>query len=302
MGVSLGLVVIARNEGDRLRRCLESSRGQAQVVYVDSGSTDGSVALARSLGAEVVELDLSRPFTAARARNEGFARLIALRPALDYVQFVDGDCELVEGWLERAVAHMAQHPRAAAVCGRRRERYPEATIYNHLCDIEWDTPIGLATACGGDALMRVIPFGEVGGFDAGLIAGEEPDLCFRLRQRGWEIWRIEAEMTLHDAAMTRLGQWWKRNVRSGHAFAEALQRHGGAAEPVARRQVISNLLWSLPPAWPLWPVLWWRVYRRRPDAAYAAFIVLGKLPHLEGHLKFWLARARGQQRRIIEYK
>ena len=98
----VGLVAIGRNEGQRLRQCLVSATDKvARVVYVDSGSTDGSLELARSLGADTVELDLSIPFTAARARNEGFARLLGLAPAVEFVQFVDGDCELVDRWLQR---------------------------------------------------------------------------------------------------------------------------------------------------------------------------------------------------------
>src|SRR3990170_3982962 len=92
----LGIVAIGRNEGERLRACLRSVVGDNRVVvYVDSGSTDGSVEMARSMGAEVVELDLATPFTAARARNEGFHRLEQLNPNVAFVQFVDGDCEVV---------------------------------------------------------------------------------------------------------------------------------------------------------------------------------------------------------------
>src|SRR5947207_307333 len=61
---TLGVVVIGRNEGDRLRTCLSAVAGRnLPVVYVDSGSTDGSVATARGLGADVVALDLTTPFT-----------------------------------------------------------------------------------------------------------------------------------------------------------------------------------------------------------------------------------------------
>jgi GT2 family glycosyltransferase len=301
--VSVGLVAIGRNEGTRLERCLRSANPQVRhLVYVDSGSTDGSVALARQLGAEVVELDVTVAFTAARARNAGYQHLRAQIADLDLVQFIDGDCELQAGWIDLASAYLRQHPDAAVVCGRRRERHPGASVYNHLCDLEWDTPIGLARACGGDALMRVSALQQVGGFDPALIAGEEPDLCFRLRQRDWTIWRIDAEMTLHDAAMTSFSQWWKRSVRSGHASAEALQRHGRGPDPRAFKQVTSNLVWSLPPAWTLWPLLWWRIYRQRRDPAYATFIVLSKLPSLQGQVKFWLDQARGKPHRIIEYK
>ena len=181
----VGLVAIGRNEGQRLRQCLVSATDKvARVVYVDSGSTDGSLELARSLGADTVELDLSIPFTAARARNEGFARLLELAPDIEFVQFVDGDCEVVDGWIDRAYNELAAKPEVAAVCGRRRERYPEASIYNQLCDIEWDTPVGETKACGGDSMMRASAFQQVEGFNPALIAGEEPEMCVRLRQKG----------------------------------------------------------------------------------------------------------------------
>src|SRR3954469_23114936 len=123
-----GVVAIGRNEGERLRVCLESAlRASAHVVYVDSGSTDGSVAMARQLGAHVVELDMSTPFTAARARNAGVVKLIEIVPDVEFVQFVDGDCEIVDGWLARALSECCANPQAAVVCGRRRERFPDAS-------------------------------------------------------------------------------------------------------------------------------------------------------------------------------
>lgn len=301
--MNVGLVAIGRNEGDRLRVCLEAARAQAlPTVYVDSNSTDQSVSVAKSLGAEVVNLDLSIPFTAARARNEGAARLLALYPQLEFIQFVDGDCELNPAWVGRALAEFKSRPKAAVVCGRRRERFPDQTIYNHLCDLEWDTPIGQAKSCGGDAMIRRSAFEEVKGYNPSVIAGEEPEMCVRLRHVGWEIWRIDAEMTLHDAAMTRFGQWWKRNVRAGHAFAEGYHRHGAPPERFWRKNVISNYVWGSPPLWLLWPLLWLKIYRSRPSKAYASFVTLSKLPQMLGQLKFKWNQVSGKQSRIIEYK
>jgi GT2 family glycosyltransferase len=301
--MTIGLVAIGRNEGERLKRCLRSAKPQVtELVYVDSGSTDDSVAFARSLGVHVVELDPTVPFTAGRARNEGARRLRQIVPDLEFVQFVDGDCELDPAWIGRAVAELRADPRAAVVCGRRRERNPQASLYNRLCDIEWDTPVGEALACGGDFMARYAAFEGVGGFSPELIAGEEPDLCFRLRRAGYRIRRVDAEMTLHDAAMTEFSQWWRRNLRSGHASAEAWARRGSWSERKLLKDILSNVLWSMPLAWPAWPLLFWRVYQRRPDPAYAAFIVLGKLPHSQGQLKYWLDRARGSGTRLIEYK
>ena len=168
-----------------------------------------------------------------------------------------------------------------------------------LCDIEWDTPIGEAELCGGDAMIRAVALEDVGGYDASLIAGEEPDLCFRLRRCGWKIYRIAEEMTVHDAAMTRFSQWWLRNQRGGYASAEAYWRHGGRRE---LRKLISNAVWSMPLAWPMTPLLWCRIYAHRRHAVYATFIVLGKLPNLHGQLKFFIDVLRGEAARLIEYK
>jgi GT2 family glycosyltransferase len=289
----VGIVVIGRNEGERLRRSLATIAGGPQpIVYVDSGSGDDSVALARSFGVDVVELPHGARFTAARARNAGADRLAEIAPALRYVQFVDGDCELQLGWLATAARVLDADATLAAVCGRRREIRPEASRYNRLCDIEWDTPVGLARTVGGDALMRLSAFHAVGGFDPVLIAGEEPDLCDRLLRRGHRIRRLDHEMTRHDAAITRFRQWWQRARRSGYAMA-----HGRVSRGDYRREIASTVLWSLPAAWPLWPLLWWRVMRRK-GALYATFTTIGKLPHLQGLIDFHVRR-RGT---LIEYK
>ena len=287
----IGAVVIGRNEGIRLEICLLSLIGRATpVVYVDSGSSDGSVDLALRLGADVIKLDRVQQFTAARARNAGFRRMVEIAGAADHVQFVDGDCELQPDWLATASAFLRDQPDVAVACGRVRERFPHASPYNRLCDMEWNAPTGEVKACGGIAMMRVDAFIEIGGFAEEMIAGEEPDLCFRLRRAGWRILRLNDEMALHDAAMIHVGQWWQRARRSGYADMEANLRRG-RQEAGLGRKVWSNAFWALPLAWPLWPLLWWRIYRRE-GALYATHIVAGKLPHLQGQIDFVLRRWR----------
>ncbi|MBY8978157.1 glycosyltransferase [Rhodobacteraceae bacterium NNCM2] len=320
---AIAAILIGRNEGERLLRCLASVGGVDRVIYVDSGSTDGSGAAAEAAGAEVVALDMSRPFTAARARNAGIARLH--EGALPvYVQFIDGDCELQPGWIDTARAFLDAHPKAAVACGRRRERFPGASVYNRLCDGEWDTPVGEAAACGGDALIRMAALDEVGGYRETMIAGEEPEMCLRLGRRGWQIWRLDAEMTLHDAAMTRFSQWWARSRRAGHAWAEAAALHGRGPERHGVRGTWRALLWGL--ALPLaalllallvspWALALLLVYpaqivrmalRAGPKDAFswqqAWFTALGKFPEMLGVLEY--ARGCLTQRRsgLIEYK
>jgi GT2 family glycosyltransferase len=242
----LGAVVIGRNEGDRLVRGLRALDGWCEtIVYVDSGSDDGSVAAAAALGVEVVELDLSTPFTAARARNAGFRRLAELDPGLELVQFVDGDCEIVPGWSEAATTFLRARPEIAVVCGRRLERYPDASIYNEMCHREWNTPVGEASACGGDFIIRAAAFESVGGFADGQVAHEEPELCGRLRRAGYRIWRIDAPMTLHDAAISRLGQFYTRNRRAGFGIAQALLRSGWSIDPGAQAILRRALTWAV---------------------------------------------------------
>lgn len=316
--IQIGVIIIGRNEGQRLIKCLNAVKDMATLIYVDSGSTDGSQQAARDAGADLIELDMTRPFTAARARNAGIERLLAQDLPLEYVQFIDGDCELQPDWISTAQTFLDSDPQAAVACGRRRERFPEASIYNQLIDREWDTPPGQAKACGGDALMRLSALQAVGGFNPTLIAGEEPELCVRLRAAGWTIWRLDAEMTMHDAALTRFSQWWKRNKRAGHAYAEGAALHGAPPERHGVRATCSALIWGaalpvvillLPLTSPsflalalLWPAQIIRLGLRDGDWAQAFFLTLGKLPEAQGALGFWWGRWRGTQAKLIEYK
>ena len=324
----VGVVIIGRNEGQRLHQCLLSVINQTDaVVYVDSGSTDDSVAMAKSMAVEVLELDLSIPFTAARARNEGFAYLLTINPQIEFVQFVDGDCEVAVGWLEKAYETISEQPDIAVVCGRRREKFPEQSVYNLLCDVEWDTPVGEAKECGGDSMMRVAAFQQVRGFNPSLIAGEEPELCLRLRRQGWKILRIDAEMTLHDAQITRFSQWWQRSLRSGYAYAGGFWLHGNSPERYCFKESKSIWFWGLiipsivlglfwlTKGWILlvlwaYPLIVGKIYRYfkarglEPKKAllYAISCMLMKFPQLQGQIQFYLNRMLGQKKSIVEYK
>lgn len=331
---AIGVVVIGRNEGERLKACLRSVLAIGPTVYVDSGSVDGSQAFARSLGVDVVELDVPPGFTAARARNAGLDRLGATHPGLAYVQMVDGDCEIREGWIVAAREALDAAPDLATVFGRVRERHPERSIYNALCDDEWNVPVGDAAGCGGIALMRVAALRAVEGYDPGQIAGEDSEMSMRMRKRGWRIARIDREMTWHDANILRVGQWWKRSKRAGHGFAEMAYKHPDARWPNWPRTCLSIVAWGavlpaaivvalgLAAAW----TPWWLVaaavgialYPRKMMRVAAAkratglapatarsigvLTMLGKFPELAGFAAYHRNRLLGRASRIIEYK
>ena len=316
----VGIVVIGRNEGERLVRCLASLPPALPCVYVDSGSTDGSPEAALAAGAKAVRLDMSRPFSAARARNEGFARLGEIAE-IDAVQFLDGDTVLQESWLGAATRFLAEAPDVVVVAGRRRERAPEASWYNYLCDREWDTPIGEAEAVGGDALYRAAALRAAGGFNPNVIAGEEPELCLRLRAAGGRVFRLDEEMTLHDAAITRFSAWWKRAERSGYAAALGFLMHGGSGFRV--RETLRPIFWGLGVpvtavvaglflGWPvgvvvlaLYPFqiarLAWRGRREPRAVRLAVFALLANVAEVIGVGRCLIETASGT-RRIVEYK
>lgn len=319
----VGVVVIGRNEGERLVRCLASvPGGVAALVYVDSGSTDGSVANAASAGAVVHELDQSVPFSAARARHEGVARLREVAPSCEHVLFIDGDCELCEGWVDAGVRALDEDDSLAAVCGRIIERHPERSIYNRLMQLEWDRPPGFVDSCPGISTMRLRAYEQSGGFDPAVVAGEEPELCFRMRSMGWRIRRLDHDMVRHDAAITRFGQWWKRCVRGGYAAAMGMSMHGRSPERYNVARVRRAMLWGLVlpvgvlvggAFWP-WAFVLLLVYpaqalrlaarHRGGKPALAAGIAqtIDKFPQALGVLKFYRERATGAAARPIEYK
>lgn len=321
---SFGVVVIGRNEGERLKLCLASVKlTEGHVVYVDSGSTDGSADWARQQGASVVDLDLRKPFTAARARNEGFKRLLQLAPDVPWVQFVDGDCELLPGWFDAAQSFLTSHADVAALCGRLRERHPERSVYNLLCDMEWQVPSGEARSTGGIAVLRSTALSIAGGYREDMVAGEEPELCVRLRQAGWKVWRLPRDMALHDAAMTSFAQWWNRAKRGGHASAEGATLHGAAPEHHGVAPTLRAITWGallplvtlmlalLHPAWLMlllaypFQVLRLALRDNIHDPARrwrALFLVLARFPEAQGVLQFWLNRLRHKRSALIEYK
>lgn len=331
---NIGIVVIGRNEGNRLRRCLMSViRHTAAVVYVDSASTDDSVSLARSLGVEVVELDMSLPFCAARARNEGFQALISRFPQVSFVQFVDGDCELFPDWLSLARDALLGRTALAAVAGRIRERFPTASIYNRLAEFEWNIQgYGDISSVGGIFMIRRAAFEAAGGFDPTIPAGEEPELCHRLRFAGWVISRMNVDMAWHDLAMLHFRQWYKRQLRGGYGGLDVFWRFGLSD---FGRNILRSSFWSL---WPflvlgagwavnktagseaglgvasivlsLWPVQFLRIVlktlRQRHSVSvaflYAFYTMLSYWPQMDGHLRYMWDRVNRRRAALREYK
>lgn len=321
--------MIGRNEGERLRASLASVVPQVETtVYVDSGSTDGSQVLATQLEAETVELDTETPFTAARARNAGLKHLLEKMEGAEYVQFVDGDCELEEGWITLAANALSSDPRVAIVVGRLAEMAPHKNIYHRLAAMEWDAPLGIVQNCGGIAFVRVSALRQIGGFDEKIIAAEDDELCIRLRLNGWTIIRVSPQMAKHDMRMEKFSQWWRRAKRAGHGFAQVYSLHGGPPLYYFRREFYRTVVWggilpvtalllafptyglSIVVAAVLYGVSLIRTYlgrRQRGDVnrdamLYAIFATISKFSSMLGVIAFFKRRYLGQPMTLIEHK
>ena len=324
---SLSIVIIGRNEGERLERCILAAQAiegwkPAEILYVDSGSTDGSLDLATRLGATVLPLPPGA-FTAARARNLGWRH-----SGSELVLFLDGDTILDADFPLEALAELQKNSTNAAAWGHRREICPCLSVYVRVLDLDWVYPPGETLFFGGDVLVRRAALEAVNGFDETLIAGEEPEMCRRMRTLGWHIQHIDVPMTLHDLAITRFSQYWRRSQRAGYAFAAVSARFRSTSDPFwseeARRNRQRGFFWLLSPIvalitsiafLSLWPVTVWlllllmlavrtaRQYRWKP-ATWTTLLLYGFHSHLQqvpiffGQLQFLLNRNKA----LMEYK
>ena len=175
-------------------------------------------------------------------------------------------------------------------------------------------------------MIRSRVFQELKGFSPMVIAGEEPELCYRLRQKGWKIHRLDHQMTLHDAAITHFSQWWKRAVRSGHAYAHGYALHGREKERYCLRDLLRIWIWIV--VIPIFIVLsvlifnsafffFFVVYflyivkitmdincklnNMKYSFLYATFNLFGKIPQLIGQILFIIKFIFKRKFSIIEY-
>ncbi|MFZ4537045.1 glycosyltransferase [Propionivibrio sp.] len=329
----VSVVVIGRNEGPRLLACLDSIAGMSldahtiEVIYVDSDSTDGSPEMAAARGANVIRVKPERP-SAALGRNAGWR---AARG--EFILFLDGDTQLNPEFVAHALAAFDAAD-VAIVWGHRRESNPEQSFYVRVLDLDWIYPPGDTEFCGGDALVRRSVLDAVNGFDESLIAGEEPEMCRRIRADGGRIVHLDVPMTKHDLAISRFSAYWRRAFRAGHAYAEVAARFRDSEDPFWRRDVQRNwlhggglllgslcwfalLLQASPPSFAVAALMSlagfaviarstlrnaWKSDNLTTRVLYALHSHFQQIPILCGQLSQRRDARRGRQRRLIEYK
>ncbi|MBP8129658.1 MAG: glycosyltransferase family 2 protein [Candidatus Hydrogenedentes bacterium] len=238
----VSFVVIGYNEAATVGACLRSVREadldglRTEILYVDGGSTDGSADIARRAGADHC-LGGERRRRAAENRNLGLSHASG-----QFVQFLDGDMQLAPGWIRAGMEALEKHPEAAAVWGRMRE--VNSSIYYRALQLDWEFPEGPSLYCGGAALFRRAPLAEIGGFPEDVAYGEEPYLCWRIRNElRMQVLHLHAPMVEHDLAYRGLRDYLRRNVRCGETYAEIAARCRHTADPLWAREVRGLLAW-----------------------------------------------------------
>lgn len=232
--VTLSIVVIGRNEAERIGKCLESIQNEittfpsAELIFVDAGSTDDSVAIAARLGIKALEID---PANAASARNAGLARCTG-----KYVQFLDGDMILSPGWLQFALERL-EVCEFDAVAGKIVEETKNASIYSRVFGLDWNHKSGPVETLGGASLWRRQVIQRLGGFDEALDVGEDPDLSLRARALGHQLMQLDVTMVGHSLGLRTLGDWVCRGKSVGRSTALVFKRHSQARG--ARRRIFA---------------------------------------------------------------
>ncbi len=260
--IPVSVIVMTRNEGARLSRCLEALRPFSEVFVVDSASTDGTVALARSFGATVVPFDWNGRYPKKKQWS-----LETLPFRHDWVLYVDAD-EIVTPGLCAEIAALDLSCAGYLIPGymvwqgkvlRHGLANNKIALINRHC---WAFPViddldlpGMGEV-EGHYQPQLIVTGKIGQCRAGFI---------------------------HDAAENR-DDWLARHRRYAAWESGMNARNAWPQDPSGRRQALK------------------RLYRRLPrrDLVMFVYAYLVKGGFLDGRAGLDYAQARAAYLRMIE--
>jgi len=218
----ISVVIIGLNISEKVVNCIksvkESKYPNLEIIYVDGGSSDGSVEKVKKLGyVKVIESNHENQ-TGGRQRNIGWRSSKS-----DLIQFLDGDVLMDPNWINHAFKKI--NDRFIAVCGYRKERYPNKNWYNLINDIDWEKNIGETHHFGAEVLIKKSVLDDVGGYDDELISGQNGDISFRIKEKGYHILRIDKIMSYHNIKKNNFRKYFWRNFRHGYGHIQVAIRH-----------------------------------------------------------------------------
>jgi glycosyltransferase involved in cell wall biosynthesis len=228
----LAVVLISKDQEWNIVRLIKSalrwtaSFPSREIVLVDSASVDNTVDIASNYPINIIRLQSDQRLTAAAGRYVGYQKTSG-----DLILFLDGDMELCEGWVDRAIAVIQSGPDVAAVTGQvinlppstgsRAAPRSEPSYYgNSVTEVSYG---------GGATMYRRSVLKQVGTFNPYIYSEEEPELCLRIRYAGYRILSLEHPIAYHYSdppdRVSTLVERWRRNLNLG--FGQVIRYHFG---------------------------------------------------------------------------
>ena len=281
----VSIVMPVRNEGGHLATALNAIDAQTfpasrlEILVIDGGSTDGTLEVVR----ERMRSDDRVRLLGGPNVNTPLAMQLGIRAAKgEFIAKVDGHGWINERFIEVALGIMDDEPKVGCVGGIIEpiaatvvERAIAAARFSRLgvgggvytlAEVAQDTD---TVQCG---VYRLTALNEVGGFDPGLPFGEDEELNYRLRQRGWRI-RLEPEMRFRYQVRPAVSSLFRQYFRYGAARVAVVRKHPGflrakhAAPAILVVTLAGGALLAVTPQW--------RVVGIAPWAGYTALISIG---------------------------
>lgn len=240
----VSIVLLNWNGRHHLERCLPSLAAQTcqdyEIILVDNGSTDGSVAYVQAHYPAVQLIQNAENLGFAAANNQGIAQARGR-----YVIVLNNDTELDPRWLEMLVTAAESHPEMGAFAclvlfDAQRDLIDSAGISVSVLGHGFQNRLGQRAGdgatvqevfgvCAAAAMYRRELLGDVGLFDADYFAFyEDVDLAWRARLRGWRSLLVPQSVVYHVHSATV-----------------------GRASPTKKRLLVRNRLWTIVKDYPL---------------------------------------------------
>lgn len=189
----------------------------AAVIVADNGSTDESLAVLKSEFPSVQTIVLDQNYGFAEGYNRALAQIES-----EYAVLLNSDVEVTEGWLIPLLAYMESHPEVAAVQPKirswvRRDYFEHAGAAGGYINAlgypycrgrvlwkveqdkgQYDDTVTVDWTSGACMCVRTKVYKECGGLDASFFAHmEEIDLCWRMRNSGWQLACVPQSVVYH---------------------------------------------------------------------------------------------------------
>lgn len=240
--ITTAIIIPARNEAERIGRCLRRIGAQAGpshcAILVVNGTTDSTIRVARKAAAttglalQIIECGSDFIGGVGAARRTGCSWASRRFPGITALLTTDADCIVARNWIARSLMHLSAHD---AVCGRVEPIADEAGIlaemdpvpaklesdyrqlvlmlYRHYCPDSANPGPHHGETAGASLAISRAAYESVGGFRA-MSTGEDCDLIRRLKRSGRRV--IHAEDVVVKASCRLVG-------RADGGMAEALR-------------------------------------------------------------------------------